>query len=181
MRQACCSFERDAMLCCPAQTQQAAGREAHGTQNWTPVAVRPGTSSWTSNKQSGIIHTLAGPGLHTLRAVSCCTTCPCCHCLPCKIVGLLRHLLSSCLLLCTQQEPVPTSLLRLAPEHAARAVKMFAGILRYCGDAPGSEQISQSQAIETAQKLLHQVRQWHSAGSSGCVSMAMPIRAAEHA
>jgi hypothetical protein len=56
------------------------------------------------------------------------------------------------------QEPVPTSLLRLAPEHAARAVKMFVGILRYCGDAPGSEQISQAQAIETAQKLLHQVR-----------------------
>uniref|UniRef100_A0A383VU44 Kinesin motor domain-containing protein n=1 Tax=Tetradesmus obliquus TaxID=3088 RepID=A0A383VU44_TETOB len=53
-------------------------------------------------------------------------------------------------------EPVPTSLLRLAPEHAARAVKMFVGILRYCGDAPGSEQISQAQAIETAQKLLHQ-------------------------
>jgi hypothetical protein len=56
------------------------------------------------------------------------------------------------------QEPVPTSLLRLAPEHAARAVKMFVGILRYCGDAPGSEQISQAQSIETAQKLLHQVR-----------------------
>lgn len=55
------------------------------------------------------------------------------------------------------QEPIPTSLLRLAPEHAARAVKMFAGILRYCGDAPGSEGINQSQAIETAQKLLHQV------------------------
>jgi hypothetical protein len=35
---------------------------------------------------------------------------------------------------------------------------MFVGILRYCGDAPGSEQISQAQAIETAQKLLHQVR-----------------------
>lgn len=57
------------------------------------------------------------------------------------------------------QEPIPTSLLRLAPEHAARAVKMFAGILRYCGDAPGSEILSQAQAIETAQKLLHQVCQ----------------------
>eukprot|EP00878_Enallax_costatus_P038268 GHUV01043455.1.p1 GENE.GHUV01043455.1~~GHUV01043455.1.p1 ORF type:complete len:1268 (+),score=413.50 GHUV01043455.1:1733-5536(+) len=53
-------------------------------------------------------------------------------------------------------EPIPTSLLRLAPEHAARAVKMFAGILRYCGDAPGSDSINQAQAIETAQKLLHQ-------------------------
>eukprot|EP00878_Enallax_costatus_P025215 GHUV01026958.1.p4 GENE.GHUV01026958.1~~GHUV01026958.1.p4 ORF type:complete len:105 (-),score=24.42 GHUV01026958.1:198-512(-) len=36
---------------------------------------------------------------------------------------------------------------------------MFAGILRYCGDAPGSDSINQAQAIETAQKLLHQVCQ----------------------
>ncbi|KAF8058864.1 KIN14I [Scenedesmus sp. PABB004] len=54
------------------------------------------------------------------------------------------------------QEPIPTSLLRLVPEHAGRAVKMFAGILRYCGDAPGAEPLGQAAAIETAQKLLHQ-------------------------
>jgi hypothetical protein len=73
------------------------------------------------------------------------------------------------------QEPVPTSLLRLAPEHAARAVKMFVGILRYCGDAPGSEQISQAQAIETAQKLLHQVRIRAASPSSGRSSAAVQL------
>lgn len=122
------------------------------------------------------------------------------------------------------QEPIPTSLLRLAQDHVSRAVKMFAGvqgdstwgpaagttpacsglgywpvaqlqfyqqsqqsrcrrctmkstqqccprverqtwcpwvfagILRFCGDVPSGELPSQAVAVETAQKLLHQVR-----------------------
>lgn len=53
------------------------------------------------------------------------------------------------------QEPIPTSLLKLPTDHQARAVKMFQGILRYCGDT--GEAPSLSQSIEIAQKLLHQV------------------------
>jgi hypothetical protein len=45
----------------------------------------------------------------------------------------------------------------MIPEHASRAVKIFVGILRFCGDAAGCEVLSQAQSIETAQKLLHQV------------------------
>eukprot|EP00877_Chromochloris_zofingiensis_P014605 jgi/Chrzof1/9399/Cz04g01170.t1 len=51
-------------------------------------------------------------------------------------------------------EPIPTSLLKLPTDHQARAVKMFQGILRYCGDT--GEAPSLSQSIEIAQKLLHQ-------------------------
>lgn len=32
-----------------------------------------------------------------------------------------------------------------------------AGILRFCGDVPSGEMPSQAVAVETAQKLLHQV------------------------
>eukprot|EP00775_Hariotina_reticulata_P011897 gene11897-12041_t len=59
-------------------------------------------------------------------------------------------------LLLWSNEPIHTSLLRMIPEHTNRAVKIFVGILRYCGDAAGSEVLSQAQAIEIAQKLLHQ-------------------------
>ncbi len=52
------------------------------------------------------------------------------------------------------QEPIPTSLLKLTGEHVSRAVKMFAGILKYQGDT--GEQIDAAQRIEIAQKLLHQ-------------------------
>ncbi|GAX81265.1 hypothetical protein CEUSTIGMA_g8697.t1 [Chlamydomonas eustigma] len=51
-------------------------------------------------------------------------------------------------------EPVPTSLLKLNGEHVSRAVKMFAGILKYQGDS--GEQIDDAQRIEIGQKLLHQ-------------------------
>lgn len=54
------------------------------------------------------------------------------------------------------QEPIPTSLLKLPSEHQGRAVKMFAGLLRYCGDTPGEGAPSAAQAVEIAQKLLHQ-------------------------
>lgn len=52
------------------------------------------------------------------------------------------------------QEAVPTSLLKLNSEYAGRAVKMFHGILKYCGDS--GEQCSAIQRLEIAQRLLHQ-------------------------
>ena len=48
------------------------------------------------------------------------------------------------------------SLLKLSADHQGRAVKMFANLLRYCGDAPGMDAPNQVQAVEIAQKLLHQ-------------------------
>lgn len=75
------------------------------------------------------------------------------------MIMLLLMSTTPCLVYCHngQQEPIHTSLLRMIPEHTNRAVKIFVGILRYCGDAAGSEVLSQAQAIEIAQKLLHQV------------------------
>lgn len=35
---------------------------------------------------------------------------------------------------------------------------VFAGILRFCGDVPNGELPPHALAVETAQKLLHQVR-----------------------
>ncbi len=43
------------------------------------------------------------------------------------------------------QVPIPTSLLKLPTEHSTRAVKMFAGLLKYCGDAgeaPSTPQVA---------------------------------------
>jgi len=34
-------------------------------------------------------------------------------------------------------EPIPASLLRLAPEHQSRAVKLFQAVLKFCGDGGG--------------------------------------------
>jgi len=55
-----------------------------------------------------------------------------------------------------QQEPIPTSLLKLAPENASRAVKMHAHIQRYCGDDGRDARLPQATAVEVVQKLLHQ-------------------------
>jgi len=43
-------------------------------------------------------------------------------------------------------------------ERRAWCPCVFAGILRFCGDVPSGELPSQAVAVETAQKLLHQVR-----------------------
>lgn len=53
------------------------------------------------------------------------------------------------------QELIPTSLLKLNTDNAARAVKMFATIQRYMGET--GEALTQQQRLETIQKLLHQV------------------------
>ena len=52
------------------------------------------------------------------------------------------------------QDLIPTSLLKLTGENTTRAVKMFAGTLKYMGET--TEDISHETAIEVAQKLLHQ-------------------------
>lgn len=52
--------------------------------------------------------------------------------------------------------PIPTSLLKLSNDHTNRAVKMFNGLLKYCNDADGGDDPSQSQRLEIAMKLLHQ-------------------------
>ena len=54
------------------------------------------------------------------------------------------------------QEPIPTSLLKLVPENASRAVKMHAHIQRYCGDDGREARLPQAAAVEIIQKLLHQ-------------------------
>ncbi|KAG1674602.1 hypothetical protein FOA52_001851 [Chlamydomonas sp. UWO 241] len=51
-------------------------------------------------------------------------------------------------------EPIPTSLVKMSGEHASRAVKMFAGILKYQGET--GEALDEPQRLEIAQKLLHQ-------------------------
>jgi hypothetical protein len=52
------------------------------------------------------------------------------------------------------QEPIPTSLVKMNSEHASRAVKMFAGILKYQGET--GEALDEIARLEIAQKLLHQ-------------------------
>ena len=52
------------------------------------------------------------------------------------------------------QEPIPTSLLKMNNDHASRAVKMFAGILKYMGDS--NEPVTDAVRMDIAQKLLHQ-------------------------
>ncbi|GBF96810.1 hypothetical protein Rsub_09666 [Raphidocelis subcapitata] len=66
------------------------------------------------------------------------------------------HLLSADDLLTWSNEPIPTSLLKLAPENASRAVKMHAHIQRYCGDDGREARLPQAAAVEVVQKLLHQ-------------------------
>jgi len=51
-------------------------------------------------------------------------------------------------------EPILTSLLRMSGDHTSRAVKMFAGILKYQGES--GEPLDEPMRIEIAQKLLHQ-------------------------
>lgn len=58
-------------------------------------------------------------------------------------------------LLLLLQELIPTSLLKLNTDNAARAVKMFATIQRYMGET--GEALTPQQRLETIQKLLHQV------------------------
>ncbi|KAK9815534.1 hypothetical protein WJX72_005298 [[Myrmecia] bisecta] len=53
-----------------------------------------------------------------------------------------------------QTDCIPTSLLKLSTDNAARAVKMFAGIQKYMGDT--AEALTPAQRNEIAQKLLHQ-------------------------
>jgi hypothetical protein len=55
---------------------------------------------------------------------------------------------------CRLQDLIPTSLLKLNGEHTTRAIKMFAGTLKYMGES--TEEVSFETAIEIAQKLLHQ-------------------------
>lgn len=52
------------------------------------------------------------------------------------------------------QEPIPTSLLKMSPDHMGRATKMFAGMLKYMGEA--GDTAEPAVGIEIAQKLLHQ-------------------------
>lgn len=54
------------------------------------------------------------------------------------------------------QDPIPTSLLKLPPETASRAVKMHAHIQRYCGDDGRAAPLPVPAAVEVVQKLLHQ-------------------------
>ncbi|GMH43112.1 hypothetical protein BSKO_11034 [Bryopsis sp. KO-2023] len=51
-------------------------------------------------------------------------------------------------------DPIPTSLLKLSNDYANRAIKMFAGILKYIGVS--GEAGTDAQRVEIAQKLLHQ-------------------------
>ncbi|KIY99686.1 hypothetical protein MNEG_8273, partial [Monoraphidium neglectum] len=67
-----------------------------------------------------------------------------------------QHTMSAEDLLTWSNEAIPTSLLKLAPEHASRAVKMHAHIQRYCGDDGREGRLPQSMAVEVVQKLLHQ-------------------------
>ena len=53
-----------------------------------------------------------------------------------------------------QEDALPTSLLKHNPENASRAVKMFALVQQYMG--VHGEQLGAMQALELAQKLLHQ-------------------------
>jgi hypothetical protein len=53
------------------------------------------------------------------------------------------------------QETIPTSLLKLSTDNAARAVKMFASIQKYMGEC--GEALPQATRLEIVQKLLHQV------------------------
>eukprot|EP00884_Botryococcus_braunii_P012518 jgi/Botrbrau1/21267/Bobra.39_2s0057.2 len=53
-----------------------------------------------------------------------------------------------------QMETIPTSLLKLNSDNAARAVKMFSMIQRYMGET--GETLGQPQRLEIIQKLLHQ-------------------------
>ena len=58
---------------------------------------------------------------------------------------------------------IPTSLLKLGSDSANRAVKMFAGILKYLSEDAAQEvntSPSKSARIDLVQKLLHQVRSW---------------------
>ena len=52
------------------------------------------------------------------------------------------------------QEPIPTSLLKMNADHMGRATKMFAGMLKYMGEA--GDAAEPAAGIEIAQKLLHQ-------------------------
>ena len=55
---------------------------------------------------------------------------------------------------------IPTSLLKLGSDSANRAVKMFAGILKYLSEDAAQEvntSPSKSARIDLVQKLLHQV------------------------
>ena len=61
------------------------------------------------------------------------------------------------------QDVIPSSLLKQTPENASRAVKMFAGVLKYMeeGPLPGAASPAKSQRLELVQKLLHQVSLIH--------------------
>ena len=64
---------------------------------------------------------------------------------------------------------IPTSLLKLGSDSANRAVKMFAGILKYLsedGSQDANTSPSKSARIDLVQKLLHQVLRL-------CLSMRM--------
>lgn len=61
----------------------------------------------------------------------------------------IRSFYSQCV-----QDLIPTSLLKLTGENTTRAIKMFAGTLKYMGET--SDEVSHETAIEIAQKLLHQ-------------------------
>ena len=53
------------------------------------------------------------------------------------------------------KECIPTSLLKLANENQQRAVKMFAGVLKYSGESAEGDAVTGPQRVETAGKLLH--------------------------
>ena len=88
-------------------------------------------------------------------------------CYPASMVATRRALMFARRLVCVyhlsaripvqcayMQDLIPTSLLKLNSEHTTRAIKMFAGTLKYMGET--SEEVTFETAIEIAQKLLHQ-------------------------
>ena len=52
------------------------------------------------------------------------------------------------------QDPIPTSLLKLSADHASRAVKIFALILKYTGDA--GDTVSAQEGVAICNKLLRE-------------------------
>ena len=53
-----------------------------------------------------------------------------------------------------QQEPIPTSLLKLSSDYVSKAMKMFIGVLKYMGE--GADPITDHGRVEIAYKLLNQ-------------------------
>ena len=78
---------------------------------------------------------------------------------PARHEALCQRLQMLMLTLCVQ-DMIPTSLLKLGGDSASRAVKMFAGILKYLsedGSQDANTSPSKSARIDLVQKLLHQV------------------------